>query len=158
MTFRKNEMPPCLGSGRHSETPITTYQSARRHNPQHLDIQQHRSKNFKPRTDSNWKVRICSETKWFREVSDAEYLLCVKQQVVTGLRATIFNLSAPELFFLNFSTPVYKMWITQTPNTLELWNKLHFEEKRRRVYKTKLRGLSPHANYTDRAAVAGRRS
>jgi len=24
--------------------------------------------------------------------------------------------------------------------------------------KTKLRGLSPHANYTDRAAAAGRRS
>jgi len=26
------------------------------------------------------------------------------------------------------------------------------------VSKTKLRGLSPHANYTDRAAAAGRRS
>ena len=24
------------------------------------------------------------------------------------------------------------------------------------MYKTKLRGLSPHANYTDRAAAAGR--
>ena len=33
-------------------------------------------------------------------------------------------------FFLNFSTPVYKMWIIQEPNTLELWNKLHFEEKK----------------------------
>ena len=33
-------------------------------------------------------------------------------------------------FFLNFSTPVYKMWIIQEPNTLELWNKLYFEEKR----------------------------
>ena len=26
--------------------------------------------------------------------------------------------------------PVYKMWIIQEPNTLELWNKLHFEEKK----------------------------
>jgi len=26
------------------------------------------------------------------------------------------------------------------------------------AYKKKLRGLSPHANYTDRAAAAGRRS
>ena len=26
------------------------------------------------------------------------------------------------------------------------------------LLKTKLRGLSPHANYTDRAAAAGRRS
>ena len=31
--------------------------------------------------------------------------------------------------------PVYKMWIIQEPNTLELWNILHFEEKKkRRVY------------------------
>jgi hypothetical protein len=43
------------------------------------------------------------------------------------------NLLAPEFFF-NFSTPVYKMWIMQGPNTLELWNKLHFEEKKLRVY------------------------
>ena len=30
------------------------------------------------------------------------------------------------IYFFNFSTPVYKMWI-QEPNTLQLWNKLHFE-------------------------------
>ena len=30
--------------------------------------------------------------------------------------------------------PVYKMWIIQEPNTLELWNKLHFEGKKRRLY------------------------
>ena len=28
---------------------------------------------------------------------------------------------------------VYKMWIIQEPNKLALWNKLHFEEKKRRV-------------------------
>jgi len=62
-------------------------------------------------------------------------------------------------YFFNFSTPVYKMWIIQEPDTLELWNKLHFEEKKNGEYiKTKLRGLSPHTNYTDRAAAAGRRS
>jgi hypothetical protein len=32
-------------------------------------------------------------------------------------------------YFLKFSTPVYKVWITQEPNKLELWNKLHFEEE-----------------------------
>jgi len=38
-------------------------------------------------------------------------------------------------YFFNFSTPVYKMWIIQQPNTLELWNRLHFEEKeKRKVY------------------------
>ena len=41
----------------------------------------------------------------------------------------ILNLLAPELFFfLILAHPVYKMWIIQEPNTLELWNKLHFEE------------------------------
>jgi len=32
-------------------------------------------------------------------------------------------------FFLILAHPVYKMWIKQEPTTLELWNKLHFEEK-----------------------------
>ena len=40
------------------------------------------------------------------------------------------NLLAPELFFLILAHPVYKMWIIQEPNTLELWNKLHFEEEK----------------------------
>ena len=40
------------------------------------------------------------------------------------------NLLAPELFFLILAHTVYKMWIIQEPNTLELWNKLHFEEKK----------------------------
>ena len=41
-----------------------------------------------------------------------------------------FNLLEPELFFLILAHPVYKMWIIQEPNMLELWNKLHFEEKK----------------------------
>ena len=44
-----------------------------------------------------------------------------------------FNPLAPELFFLILAHPVYKMWIIQEPNKLALWNKLHFEEKKRRV-------------------------
>jgi len=44
------------------------------------------------------------------------------------------NFLAPEFFFI-LAHPVYKMLITQEPNTLELRNKLHFEEeKKRRVY------------------------
>ena len=38
------------------------------------------------------------------------------------------NPLAPDFFFI-LAHPVYKMWITQEPNTLALWNKLHFEEK-----------------------------
>jgi len=41
---------------------------------------------------------------------------------------------APELIFFYFSKPVDKMWIIQEPNTLELWNKLHFEEENNREY------------------------
>ena len=33
-------------------------------------------------------------------------------------------------FFLILAHPVYKMWIIQEPNTLELWNKLHFEKEK----------------------------
>jgi len=44
-------------------------------------------------------------------------------------------LLAPEFFFLILAHPVHKMWTIQEPNTLELWNKLHFEEeKKRRLY------------------------
>jgi len=31
---------------------------------------------------------------------------------------------------LGLAHSVYKMWLIQEPNTLELWNKLHFEEKK----------------------------
>ena len=45
-----------------------------------------------------------------------------------------FNPLAPELFFFLISAhPVYKMWIIQEPKKLALWNKLQFEEKKRRV-------------------------
>jgi len=41
-----------------------------------------------------------------------------------------FNRLAPELlFFLILAHSVYKVWIKQEPNTVELWNKLHFEDK-----------------------------
>ena len=41
-----------------------------------------------------------------------------------------FNLLAPELFFLILAHPVYKMWIIQEPNMLELWNEPYFEEEK----------------------------
>ena len=36
-------------------------------------------------------------------------------------------------FLLNFSTPVFKMWILQEPKKVALWNKRHLEEKKRRM-------------------------
>ena len=42
---------------------------------------------------------------------------------------TVVNLfGAGIIFFLILAHSVYKMWIKQEPNMLELWNKLHFEE------------------------------
>jgi len=37
-------------------------------------------------------------------------------------------------FFLILAHPVYKTWIIQEPNTLKLWNKLHFEGKKNGEY------------------------
>ena len=48
------------------------------------------------------------------------------------------NLLAQELFFLILAHPVYSMWLIQEPNTLELWNKLHFEKKKTEsIYRVK---------------------
>jgi hypothetical protein len=51
-----------------------------------------------------------------------------------GNYVSCLKLLAPELFFLILAHPVYKMWIIQEQNTLELWNKLHFEEKKNGEY------------------------
>jgi len=42
-------------------------------------------------------------------------------------------------FFFNLAHSVYKMWIIQEPNTLELWNKLHFEERKNGEYISRLK-------------------
>jgi len=48
----------------------------------------------------------------------------------------LLNLLEPELFFLILAHPVYKMWIIQEPNMLDLWNKLYFEkEKAESIYR-----------------------
>jgi len=40
-------------------------------------------------------------------------------------------------YFLILAPPVYKMWIIQEPNMLDLWNKLHYEEeKTESIYNT----------------------
>ena len=48
----------------------------------------------------------------------------------TFINVWTLNLLAPELFFQILAHPVYKMWIKQEPNMSQLWNKLHFEEKK----------------------------
>ena len=48
------------------------------------------------------------------------------------LKCTYFNLLATD-FFLNFSTPVFKMWVIQKPNKVALWNKRHFEGEKMEI-------------------------
>ena len=60
-----------------------------------------------------------------------------KWQVGAPLDTIIGRLPLPLLtfwrrnyFFLILAHSVYKLWIIQVPNTLDLWNKLHFEEEK----------------------------
>ena len=53
---------------------------------------------------------------------------------MTSMSAISLTFWRRNYFILILAHPVYKMWIIQEPNTLELWKKLHFEEKKRRVY------------------------
>ena len=46
----------------------------------------------------------------------------------------LFNSLTKDLFFLILANPLYKMWIVQEPNKLDLWNKLHFEEEKNGEY------------------------
>jgi hypothetical protein len=55
------------------------------------------------------------------------WLLYIKKYCETLL--TLWRQS----FFKIFAHPVFKMWIIQEPNEVELWNKRNFEEKRQEI-------------------------
>ena len=76
-----------------------------------------------------WNILFCS---WVRTIKHVEWYWC---GLCDHWFDPVFNLLAPELFFfLILAHSVYKMWIIQEPNTLELWNKLHFERKKNGQY------------------------
>ena len=52
-----------------------------------------------------------------------------KQKEINSPKQVTFR---RQIFFLILVHPVYKMSIMQEPNMLELWNKLHFEEEKRK--------------------------
>jgi hypothetical protein len=70
-------------------------------------------------------VRIMKQTAFWGG-KNGEYIPCLKYSVPIE----VFKLLMPELFFLILAHPLYKMWIIHEPNTLELWNKLHFEKEK----------------------------
>ena len=57
---------------------------------------------------------ICQST-WHNILEDVTYLTLWRRN---------------DIFFFILAHSVYKIWIIQEPNKLELWNKLHFEEKK----------------------------
>jgi len=87
---------------------------------------------FRMLAHHNWQMRVHECSSLHRLSAEPGK----SSQAATFLFMTCLNLLAPELiFFLILAHPVYKMWIKREPNTLELWNELHFEEeKKRRVY------------------------
>ena len=62
-------------------------------------------------------VRIMKQTAFWRG-KNGEYISCLK-----------YSVPIARIIFLMLAHSVNKMWIKQEPNTLELWNKLHFEEE-----------------------------
>jgi len=61
-------------------------------------------------TGTNY-VRIMKQTAFWKG-KNVEYIPCLKYSVPI------------------FVEQIYKMWIIQEPHTLELWNKLHYEEEK----------------------------
>ena len=85
-----------------------------------------------------WTIKKCHKVtlSWFNLFNYQNDRLAVGTAVcslcmMNGLTSLTFR---HRNYFFNFSTPVYKMWIIQEPNMLELWNKLHFEEEKNGEY------------------------
>ena len=113
------------GNSRHSDRNVSLFPSW-----SDLGLNQHPC--------SLWTEVSCFKT--FRFTASAykapqtaanKHCRCVWIWLCTALFLFSFFLSfGTGIIFLILAHTAYKMWITQEPNTLELWNKLHFEEKK----------------------------
>ena len=79
----------------------------------------------------------CPSSLQFLEDADCQYRWSIR-----GVHVIFFRIEDSEdlvlpfgvgIIFLILAHPVYKMWIIQEPNMLELWNKLHFEEEKTEI-------------------------
>ena len=98
------------------------------------------------RLASTWNKLIQAETRTWHSLWELSSLPCYMWHPNVAERNSVSHdattcvprhdwPSGAGIIFLILAHPVYKTWIMQEPNTLELWNKLHFEEKKkRRVY------------------------
>ena len=73
-----------------------------------------------------WGMKVAVGDEW-------RYTCCVISRKYRASWSQSSNWSLLTLwrrnFLLNFSTPVFKMWIIQKPKKVALWNKRHFEER-----------------------------
>ena len=79
-----------------------------------------------------WRHRSRNQAIFMRVLTFYQYQL--GDVILSVLWQMVLIFWRSNYFFLILAHPVYKMWTIQEPNMLELWNKLHFEEKKRRVY------------------------
>ena len=74
-----------------------------------------------------------SDSLYLKTVKSYKQYMAKKRDHQTGkvsVKAS-WNLTLwRQIFFLILAHPVYKMWITQEPKKLALWNKRHFEEEK----------------------------
>jgi len=76
----------------------------------------------------NWIGGPCKYFGFFYFSSEFTNIMC---RFLQHLRFLVHTLNFwRRNYFLILAHPVYKMWIIQEPNMLELWNKLHIEEKK----------------------------
>ena len=82
-----------------------------------------------------FRDNLLVQSLWVKILTlEMEPIGCLETSV-RNYHYSLLNLLAPELFFLILAHPVYKMWMIQEPNMLELRNKLHFEkEKTESIY------------------------
>ena len=75
------------------------------------------------------------KTESIYHVSNIQYLYLLNKYIKWNFRGQRCG-TTTILFFLILAHPVDKMRIIQEPNTLELWNKMHFkEEKTESIYR-----------------------
>jgi len=86
----------------------------------------------------SWRETWMGTVKWLGNAQFTAAVLITIGNITSRLTFWRWN-----YFFLILAHPVYKMWIKQEPNTLELWNRLHFEERKNGEYIPRLKYSVP---------------
>ena len=91
-----------------------------------LNDMRHEPASSMPRRFGSWPLFESAG----KNSSSSEVLCCHTKASNEEGKQSLSTFWTRNYFFLILAHPVYKIWIIQEPNTIELWNKLHFEEKK----------------------------